>query len=372
MRNTVDRSTRSQCRSPRGDSKGWKTTGAAVFAFCWGISGVACAKPPQAPTIGESVGQQDKTSGQTALGEQAQAGVQPAPSLVTTTEKPAHSPHAAARPPAPENPPQLPPPEPCGPFTCYRLTDPGRAVAAVVLHEKAQLIGFGEAHAPAHFSGRTTVARFTEEVLPALSTGSSHLMVELLAPPAAGCDAEKEAARKESDAVTQGQSQANQNQYLGLGNRARELGVVPDILRASCADMEQIAAPDGGVLAYMETIARLFAVNLNERLKKTKPGRPLVLAYGGALHNDAQPRPGRESWSYVASVQRQTDARYLELDLLIPELIGDTESWKSFAWYSTYAKLQKAGLHPPGQTLLMKWGQSSYALFFSPAAAPAR
>lgn len=240
------------------------------------------------------------------------------------------------------------------------------------MHEKAQLIGFGEAHAPAHFSGRTTVARFTEEVLPALSTGSSHLMVELLAPPAAGCDAEKEAARKESDAVTQGQSQANQNQYLGLGNRARELGVVPDILRASCADMEQIAAPDGGVLAYMETIARLFAVNLNERLKKTKPGRPLVLAYGGALHNDAQPRPGRESWSYVASVQRQTDARYLELDLLIPELIGDTESWKSFAWYSTYAKLQKAGLHPPGQTLLMKWGQSSYALFFSPAAAPAR
>ena len=56
-----------------------------------------------------------------------------------------------------------------------------------------------------------------------------------------------------------------------------------------------------------------------------------------------------------------TKGSYLEIDLIVPELISDSESWKSFAWYGAYQALQ----HNEG-AVLMKWGEKSYALFLEP------
>jgi hypothetical protein len=226
----------------------------------------------------------------------------------------------------------------------------------------ARLIAFGEAHAPADYTGRSTVVRFQEDLLPTIARGSSYLLVELLQPPANGCDQQKEAAKKESQAVTEGQSQNNQNDYLALGTKAHELGVKPDILRATCEDLKKIAAPEGGVVAMMESIARLSEKALTDDLASTKPGRPLVLAYGGALHNDVVPRQGREMWSYGPHLLKVSDGSYLEIDLIIPELIKDTDSWKSFQWYAAYRSID----HRVG-ALLMKWGRHSYSLFFAPS-----
>lgn len=275
-----------------------------------------------------------------------------------------HSPPVENAPPAEEKAastsPELPAPFPCGPHECYDFKSAGDALLALAHSQKPRVLAFGEAHTPAGFSGPSTVHRFTSTVLPALSAESSHLLVELLSPPASGCEKEKVAAQKESKEITQGQAESNQGEYLALGNRARELGLVPDILRADCTQMKAIAAPDGGVFKMMETISDLSALALSAELKKTKPGRPLVLAYGGALHNDASPRPGFETWSYGPRMLEATEGAYLEVDLIVPELVKDTDGWKKFDWYDAYQSL------PLEKNLvLMKWGPHSYSLFFT-------
>jgi hypothetical protein len=252
-------------------------------------------------------------------------------------------------------------PEPCGDHSCTRFDSAKDALFPLILERRARLIAFGEAHAPAGYSGVPTVQLFTESLLPKLASGSSHLLVELLQPPKEGCQRERKIAQEESTEVTQGQADSNQNEYLALGVTAHKLGVTPDILYASCEDMARIAAPEGGVVAMMEAIASLSAVTLAKYLKTTRKGRPLVLAYGGALHNDAVPRPSRASWSYGPKMLEATEGSYLEIDLIVPELIQDTESWRSFAWYDAYQALD----HKEG-AVLMKWGQHSYSLFFAP------
>lgn len=249
----------------------------------------------------------------------------------------------------------------CSGFTCYRFSRSSEALVPVILHHKAQLIAFGEAHAPASFRGATTVHRFTHDLLPTIADGASHLLLELLSPPKEGCQKEKAAAQKESEKVTEGQSQQNQNEYFALGTEARKLGVIPDILWSTCEDLAFIASPEGGVVAMMETIAQLSEKTLKEQLRGTRKGRPLVLAYGGALHNDVAPREGRERWSYGPEMLVDTKGSYLEIDLIVPELISDSESWKSFAWYDAYHALD----HNEG-AILMRWGEKSYSLFLEP------
>ncbi len=249
----------------------------------------------------------------------------------------------------------------CSGHTCYRFEDSRQALVPVILQHKAQLIAFGEAHAPAGFKGTTTVGRFTRDLLPTIADGASHLLLELLNPPKEGCQKEKQAAQKESNQITQGQAQQNQNEYLVLGAETRKLGVVPDILWSTCEDLAYIASPEGGVVAMMETIAKLSEKSLKEQLRTTRKGRPLVLAYGGALHNDATPKEGRTTWSYGPAMLEDTKGSYLEIDLIVPELISDSESWKSFAWYDAYQALD----HKEG-AVLMQWGEHSYSLFLEP------
>jgi|GEM_PF-1920918 len=259
----------------------------------------------------------------------------------------------------------MPPEEPCGAHTCFRFGAAREALVPLLLLEKARVVGFGEAHARASSQGPSTVKRFTDDLLPTFSDGVSHLMVEILAPPSQGCEKETAVAKKESKKITQGQAKSNQNEYLAMGGRARDLGIVPDVLRVTCDDLSLIASKEGGVLAYMETIAKVFAKDLINRAGRTKKSRPLVVAYGGAMHNDRMPREHRESWSYAAAVRKATSDSFLEVDLIVPELITDSESWKNMPWYNDYRALN----HEEG-AVLMRVGEKSYALFFAPHSGP--
>lgn len=249
----------------------------------------------------------------------------------------------------------------CFGLTCYRFKQAREALVPLILHHKAQLIAFGERHAPADYGGTTTVHRFQEEILPTIGGGASHLLVELMLPPRDGCQPEKEAANTEAKEITRGQSKNNQSEYLALGKKARSLGVVADILYPTCDDLKEIASPQGGVLAMMEIIAKLTTASLKEQLASRKKGRPLVLAYNGALHNDAVARQGRELWTFGPAMVKHTGGNYLEVDLLVPELIEDSDTWKSLPWYAAYQELDHQK-----DTILMKWGERSYALFFPP------
>lgn len=254
---------------------------------------------------------------------------------------------------------------PCANLVCYTFDTAALALSAVVRSYAPLVMSFGEAHASREFSGKSTVARFTSELLPVIAPQSSYLLVELLAPPKEGCEQEKAAAQIESDKITETQSQNNQSEYVALGLAAQKQRVIPDILRASCLNLKHIASAEGGVLAYMELIAQLFERDVSSLMGRTKPGRPTLLTYGGALHNDAAPRAERESWSFGPALLDKTQGRYLEVDLIVPELISDSETWRTFAWFDAYQDYQSAhSKEKELAALVIPWGEHSVAFIF--------
>jgi len=247
--------------------------------------------------------------------------------------------------------------ERCAELSCTRYDSIALALGDPAL-ATARVMGFGEAHAPHGFVGRTTAKRFTEDLLPVLAPRTKRLLVELLAPPS-GCEAPRRDVQTESDVITEGQAEHNQDDYLELGHAARRVGVVPDVLRPTCQDMQAIADSEVRVLAMMETIARLSVDVTRTWLSEPAGGRPLLLLYGGALHNDVAPRPHLETWSYGPQLVELSGAGYVEIDLVVPELMQDTESWRKFPWYDAVRSL------PPGRGVtLVEVSERSFALVF--------
>jgi hypothetical protein len=92
-----------------------------------------------------------------------------------------------------------------------------------------------------------------------------------------------------------------------------------------------------------------------------RSGTPqIVLAYGGALHNDLYPDDVRRPWSYGPDLWQATSGGYVALDLVVPESIRDSPAWRRLPWYEAY----REAVLPAGATILMEPEPSSYVLFF--------
>ena len=91
----------------------------------------------------------------------------------------------------------------------------------------------------------------------------------------------------------------------------------------------------------------------------------MLVAYGGAMHNDLAPRPGHEAWSFGPAMAKSTGDRYVELDLIVPEAIKDTDVWRALPWYAHF----DASAHRD-HTLLITVAPSSYVLVFPRGADP--
>jgi hypothetical protein len=256
--------------------------------------------------------------------------------------------------------------EPCGELGCRAFASAEDAFAQV-LEQKPLVLGIGEAHAQKSSENVTsTTKRFSDSLLPALKGKASFLLVELMMPNDK-CKKETAQVKKQQKPVTEPQAETNQNEYVALGQKAKSLGIVPDLLRPSCDDLTRITqagAADIGVM--LETIARL-----THDVVKTEVGRnkqsgkdAMVVAYGGALHNDLEPKSGRESWSYGPKLSEETAKRYVELDLIVPEYIKDTETWTSLAWYSKYDRARLGD-----KAVLFNPRPGSYVLIF-PTSSP--
>ena len=85
----------------------------------------------------------------------------------------------------------------------------------------------------------------------------------------------------------------------------------------------------------------------------------MILTYGGALHNDLNPRPGQEAWSFGPQLAAVTQNRYVELDLIVPEFVKDSEAWRNLPWFSAFDRE-----HPTSETLLYRPGPASFVLIF--------
>ena len=157
--------------------------------------------------------------------------------------------------------------------------------------------------------------------------------------------------------VTASQSKKNQSEFVALYDAARKNGLAPHVLVPPCDDYEKIVSSPDDLDAMLEIIARLSASEAETLLAEAAP-EPIVV-YGGAMHNDLLPRAGHEKWSFGPELDKRTSHRYVELDLIVPEMIQDTEAWRAQPWYAHYDRRAQGG-----KTILFHVRPGSYALVF--------
>jgi hypothetical protein len=249
----------------------------------------------------------------------------------------------------------------CGNVDCRIFASPAEAFRNV-LGENPRALGIGETHALRGSEAiEPATRRFTRDLLPLLAGRASDLVVELLLPNAK-CRAETKAAKETQKVVTEHQAPTDQNDYLALGNAAKALGIHPHALEPTCDDLAHIGKGGAEAIATsLDVIARLsreLATRLLDANDAAHDARGVVL-YGGALHNDIVPRPGREGWSYGPALSSRTSGRYVELDLIVPEFIGDSPAWRSFPWVASFDPMAH-----PRETALLTPAVHDFVLVF--------
>jgi hypothetical protein len=253
---------------------------------------------------------------------------------------------------------------PCGELGCAQFESPADAMRVVLAAETPLLaLAVGEAHAPKGATAASAAKRFTDELLPLLAGRASDLLVELMMPPGGCVDAAAEVRQKQAPATSQ-QAPTNQNEYLTMGERARALAIVPDMLRPSCADLADVAAAgDGAIEASLELIARLSTVQAEKLLARNARSdldrRKLVVIYGGTIHNDLTPPPAEAKWSYAPALDAKTGGKLVTLNLIVPEFITGDATWRALPWVSRYDRARLGA-----KTTLFRTGERSFVLVF--------
>lgn len=256
--------------------------------------------------------------------------------------------------------------EPCEGVPCETFPSAEKAIAKLAA-KGPRVMAFGEAHAQRGGPlGPSTTKRFTDSLLPVLKGKATDLLIELwVANGSCGKKTEAKVATQQK-AVSAPQAETNQNEFLTLGNASKAIGIRPHVLVPPCEDYAKILdAGAGDVDVMLSMIARLTANDIRAFLEKTEGKGSILLAYGGALHNDVVPKVGHESWSFGAEFSGKLGEKYMEVDLIVPEAIQDTPAWQGLAWYGKYKKGKQGD-----KAVLMTLGPSSYVVFFPPMPAP--
>jgi hypothetical protein len=231
-----------------------------------------------------------------------------------------------------------------------------------------RIVSIGEAHAQKGASVPSSAKRFTSEILPTLAARASDLVVELMMPPS-GCAPKVAVVREAQAPVTSHQAAGDQGEYVAMGEAARKLGIVPDLLRPTCADLDAIEdAGDLAVDASLRTIARLTAEKVKKlALRDSRAAGDtgkFVVTYGGAIHNDRDPSPERRPWSFGPELDAFAEGRYVEIDLYVPEFIDGSDAWKKLPWYAHY-DVARLG----SKTTMFRVRERSYVILFPTGAA---
>jgi hypothetical protein len=214
------------------------------------------------------------------------------------------------------------------------MVDPGGVVA------------FGELHQTrATANVRSSLARFTDEILPAVAPYASHLIVETWI--TRGACGEEEKHVTEEVARTTERPVTIESEIMKLLRRAKELGVAPHVLDVGC-DEYKVLAGQGGAGAGGVDYDKLLTIT-NQHLGRAigqglllprASGRPLVVVYGGALHNDLFPDPALAKYTFGRAVHAATRGAYREVDLYVPEMVDAMPALKAEPWVRAW---QRAG-----------------------------
>ncbi len=261
---------------------------------------------------------------------------------------------------------QQEPGTPCGDLHCLAFSSEAAAFAHV-LELQPSVLGVGESHALKGSEAiHSATRRFAQLLLPVLCGRSKAMVLEIWLPRNDCGDRRVQEVQKAQKPVTSNQSKSNQDEYVTLGHIAKRLGIAPTALVPTCDEYQAIldAGPDA-IERMLELIGQRSGERIVEELHRigSQSAGPTVVAYGGALHNDAEPTPDHSGYSYGPKLLQETQGKYVELDLIVPEFVKDTEVWQRQPWYAAFKKN-----HEHKQTQLYQWSPHSFALVF-PASA---
>jgi hypothetical protein len=236
-----------------------------------------------------------------------------------------------------------------GPTLPEHRTFPDLASALrAVIPADARVIGFGELHSRVDRPNvRSSLAAFTD-VLPSLGDQVSDLVVETwVVDPKCGATAVN-ATKKVETAVKR--PEATKSEIAQLAEAARAAKIQPHAMTLACKDYKTIApdkgAPDPIAMLTLTTreLTRIATSAIAYRDKQralqgseSATVRPWIFVYGGALHNDRFPAPGVSEWSYAAAIDKASADRYVEIDLLVPELAEPDEQSQKQPWFPLVA-----------------------------------
>jgi hypothetical protein len=255
----------------------------------------------------------------------------------------------------------------------------------VILRRRPKVIAFGEVHQQKGAEAiPSSLKHFTEELLPVLVKNrqkTTDLILETWITDG-NCGKEEKQVVESVQQTTQRPEQTESELVTAI-KRAKAGGIDPHILRLSCKEYDSLRerAPDGGLTGDLDfdKLLRLIRRQLMQQLilvlvhrgGATAPGT--VLIYGGALHNDLDPRPDDAPYAFGQSAQKAAQGRYLEVDLLVPEYIDAYQAMQKEPWFPIYRR-EHEGPERSRQVLLIRRGPSSYVVIFarSPAAAPVK
>jgi len=217
----------------------------------------------------------------------------------------------------------------------------------------------GEAHAQKAMGNvESTTRRFARELLPALAPRVKGLVIELLAPDRRCQAHEEQAVAERTKPVTEQQKDTNQSEFVALGFEAKKLGMRAEPLVPTCEELRGVLATDNDVGALLELIASITVREASDFLDHQPLGAGIAI-YGGLVHNDATPSPEHERWSFGPRLRERAAGSYVEIDLIVPELIRNEPPWTTLPWF-THFDADKAG----PETRLYRTGPASFVLIF--------
>ncbi len=221
---------------------------------------------------------------------------------------------------------------PALPPNAYRTL--GEALLAIIPAD-ARVLGFGEIHNRTDRMQVTSALSQFTAALPAIGSRVSDLVLETwVADPSCGQKATTTTKQLETEVK---RPEATKSEVVLLAEAARAANIQPHAMTLTCKDYETLA-PKGQVdpvaMLTLTTreLTRIALSAVRHRTKHADP-RPWIAVYGGALHNDRTPDPALAEWSYVAAVERVVKDRFVEIDLLVPELALADAKVKTQPWY---------------------------------------
>jgi hypothetical protein len=242
--------------------------------------------------------------------------------------------------------------------------DLGAALVAIIPAD-ARVVGFGELHARTDRAPVTSsLASFTR-ALPAIADQLSDLVIETwLVDPSCGKPAVQATAKVEA---TMKRPEETKSEIAQLADAARAAHIQPHAMTLTCADYTAVTPAHGEVdpVAILTLTTReltRIATSAVVHRDKAPDHRPWIAVYGGALHNDRFPDKAVAEWSYAAELDRVTGGRFVEIDVIVPELAEADPLMQRQPWLP----LARATRDPASPVLVWTRGERSFVVLLSP------